>query len=389
MKSFRILTPFIFIFSISLIMFACQAASNIEPVNKTTNPKITYEARALYNNLDQLRQNHVLFGHQDDLAYGVNWINEPGRSDVKEVTGSYPAVYGWEIGDLEMGAEQNLDKVNFEDMKGWIREGYLRGGVITIAWHMNNPVTGGNAWDTDGRAISQILPGAEKHDLFVEWLNTFAGFVSDLKVEDGETNRPAHIIPILFRPYHEHTGSWFWWGADQSTPEEYKALWHFTVDYLRNEKQLHNLLFVYSPDRFESKEHYLERYPGDDYVDILGYDDYGNVQSIDSVPTFTNQLKMVVEMAEERGKIPVLSETGSETLPIETWFTDVLLAGIRGDETASRIAYALVWRNAHAETDRPNHYYAPYPGHPTAPNMVEFKNDPFVLFEDELPNLYE
>ena len=71
------------------------------------------ETRALFHNLRQLARQHVLFGHQDALAYGYDWVAEPGRSDVRDVSGSYPAVYGWEVGGLETGAAKNLDGVDF------------------------------------------------------------------------------------------------------------------------------------------------------------------------------------------------------------------------------------------------------------------------------------
>lgn len=53
-------------------------------------------------------------------------------------------------------------------------------------------------------------------------------------------------VPVLFRPWHEHTGSWFWWGEKLCTPEEYKALWHMTVDILRSDG-VDNALYAYSP----------------------------------------------------------------------------------------------------------------------------------------------
>lgn len=55
----------------------------------------------LYNRLFKVREKGFFFGHQDDLAYGVNWKYKPGASDVKEAAGDYPAVYGWELGGLE------------------------------------------------------------------------------------------------------------------------------------------------------------------------------------------------------------------------------------------------------------------------------------------------
>src|SRR5690606_35619646 len=158
----------------------------------------------------------------DDLAYGAHWRYEPGRSDVKEVTGDYPAVYGWDIGHLELGGDKNLDGVPFERMKAFIREGYERGGIITISWHNRNPLNGGTAWDTLAGTVRSILPGGEKHGLYTQWRDGVADFMMFLKGPGGE------LIPVLFRPYHELTGSWFWWGRNLCTAEEYKTLWRFT-----------------------------------------------------------------------------------------------------------------------------------------------------------------
>ena len=377
-------------FNLYLCVFAvflvgCTSMSNSLPDHsQLVDEQATRETQRLYENLKDLSENYVLFGHQDDLAYGVHWKAEKGRSDVKETVGAYPAVYGWELGDLELGAEENLDDVQFDNMQGWIMEGYKRGGVITIGWHMNNPVSGGNAWDTT-RAIHTILPGGEHHDMYKTWLDRFAQFVGGLKTGPFRWLGLGKPIPILFRPFHEHTGSWFWWGKAQISPEEYVDLWRFTVTYLRDEKGLHNLIYVYSTDIFDSPDQYLAHYPGDDFVDVLGYDDYHSLSSDEGVSSMTKRLRMLVEMAESRGKLPALTETGSETIPMPTWWTDRLLNAIKADSVSQRIAYALVWRNAN---NRPNHYYAPYPGHPSAPDFMAFYQDPIVLFEDKLPNLY-
>ncbi len=375
--------------ALALLLFvsACAGTSNLYSDVNLVDPNATTETKALYANLKEVSQTHVLFGHQDDLAYGVTWRREAGRSDVHDVTGAYPAVYGWELGDLEHGALENLDQVNFEEMKGWIKEGYKRGGVVTLSWHMNNPATGGNAWDT-GRAIQAILPGGEKHEMYTEWLDRFADFVDDLKVGSFQWLGFGTHVPVIFRPFHEHTGSWFWWGGRNVTPEEYVELWRFTVDYLRDEKGIRNLIYAYSTDVFDSEEDYLRFYPGDEYVDMLGYDDYHALSSDETVATMTNRLRMLVQMAEARGMIAALTETGSEGIPYETWWTDRLLKAITDDPVARRIAYALVWRNGNQET-HPGHHYAPYAGHSSAPNFIEFYQDPFVLFGDGLPELYD
>ena len=102
----------------------------------------TKETINLYRNLKQLVNKGVMFGHQDALAYGVGWKYEAGRSDIKDVTGDYPAVYGFELGRLELDLAVNIDSVPFNKMQQYIRAAYDRGGVITLSWHLNNPLTG-------------------------------------------------------------------------------------------------------------------------------------------------------------------------------------------------------------------------------------------------------
>ena len=82
--------------------------------------KATKETINLYQNLKKLLDKGFMIGHQDDLAYGVGWKYEDGRSDIKDVTGDYPAVYGWELGRLEFDHDVNLDSVPFEKIKTFI-----------------------------------------------------------------------------------------------------------------------------------------------------------------------------------------------------------------------------------------------------------------------------
>ena len=70
-------------------------------------------------------------------------------------------------------------------------------------------------------------------------------------------------------------GNWFWWGKNHCTVEEFKELYRFTVTYLRDSLQVHNFLYAFSPDcGFTTEKGYLERYPGDEYVDVVGMDNY-------------------------------------------------------------------------------------------------------------------
>lgn len=365
-----------FLFWIALF----NVASNAQ--DKVANKRILgTNARILCENMNSLRSTGIMFGHQDDLAYGVHWKYKPGQSDVKSICSDYPAVYGWDLGNLELGYENNLDTVSFNKIREYIREIYARGGINTISWHANNPFTGGTSWDVSSKeVVKNILPGGNKHEVFKEWLNRMADFFLSLTNDKGE------LIPVIFRPYHEHNGSWFWWGRNLCSKEEYIQLWRFTVNYFSKEKKIDHLLYAYSPgDGFGGKENYLERYPGDDMIDLLGFDAYQhNANNKLYVNRVRKSLEILTNIAVEKGKIPILSETGFETIPNADWWTNGLWETIKD----FNISYVLLWRNAYG---RPDHFYIPYPGQKSEKNFKKFYNLSGTLFQGEITkaNLYK
>jgi hypothetical protein len=369
------LGSFLFLLFFSGFVFG----QNQGPIDK----KATRETVNLYKNLAKIADKGFLFGHQDDLAYGVGWKYIDGKSDIKEVTGDYPAVYGWELGRLELDSPRNLDGVPFEKIQQFIREGYERGGVITISWHLNNPLTGKTAWQPAAGTVASILPGGEKHELYKSWLDKIAVFLGSLKGSHHES------IPVILRLFHELNGNWFWWGGKNCTAEESKQLWRFTISYLRDNKKLHNLLYAYNTDRFGSGEAYLEKYPGDDWIDILGFDIYqrnaGPKQS-DFLAEFDRTLFLLDSIAQKKSKVPALTEFGYNGLPDSSWWTGSFLKTIRGH----RIAYALAWRNAGAKKDGSSEFYVPYPGQVSAADFREFYLSGKALFQKEatLENMY-
>jgi mannan endo-1,4-beta-mannosidase len=326
-----------------------------------------------------MQEHRLMFGHEDALAYGHGWFYEAGRSDIKDVCGDYPAVYGWELGHLELGHDYSLDSVHFDKIQNWIEKVYERGGINTISWHLRNPLTGGSSWDVSSReAVQAILPGGTKHELFMDYLDKLAAFLLSLKTNDG------NFIPVLFRPYHEHTGSWFWWGKDLCSVEDYKALWKFTVEYLQHEKDIHHLLYTYSTDGVKTSDEYLERYPGDDIIDILGFDLYD--RGGDYTRRLRNCAEIVSSLAAEKGKVATVSETGSHDTIRTEWWTKSLL------ETLSPydLSYALVWRNPWKPI-KAHGNFAPYKGSPDAEDFIKFYADPKTLFQQELTtkNIYQ
>jgi len=355
---------------------SAQPAAKELPADKNATPQTV----ALHNNLKKLAVKGFMFGHQDDLAYGVNWRYENGRSDVKEVVGDYPAVYGWELGGLEANEDKNIDGVPFKKMRQFIKEGYERGGVITISWHARSPLGAPKgAWDTTHGTVASILPGGENHLLFKSWLDELAKFLGSLKGSQGEA------IPVLFRPFHELTGNWFWWGRNACTPEQFKVLWRFTQYYLREEKKLHNLLYVYNTSGdFKTKEEFLERYPGDDMVDMISFDAYQYDDPVKSdwfVKNTNFQLGLLEEIGAEKNKPVALAETGYEQIPFASWWTGTLSKAI-GEH---KISYVLVWRNhGYNQSMKRMHYYAPYKGQGSEADFVKFYQQENTLFEKDI-----
>lgn len=338
----------------------------------------TPETQDLLSNLRTIARKGFLFGHQDATLYGVTWEGDSGRSDVHSVVGDYPAVIGFDIGRLERGSKKNIDNVSFETIRKEIIRQYERGGVITISWHADNPLTGGDSWDVDmPGGVSSILPGGDKHELFLSWLQKVVDFFHSLKTDDGTP------VPILFRPWHEHTGSWFWWGKDHCSAEEYKQLWYIMRNYFDKEK-VNNVLYVYSPDAQGPGEVYMERYPGDEFVDMLGLDCYHR-DNEDGIEAYTHTLHTILSFMTQEGvkrnKPIALTETGLETIPISNWWTGVLFPVIDNYP----VSYVLVWRNAR---ERDNHYYAPFPGHLSVEDFIRFYQHPKTLFSRDLQDIY-
>jgi len=379
----KLLLVFILGFAVS-----CGSSQSAVSGNGPADQNATKETRALYNNLFKLREKGFMLGHQDDLAYGVHWRYEEGRSDVKDVTGDYPAVYGWDIGRIENKAEKNLDGVPFDKMRQYIKEIYDRGGISTISWHTNNPLTGKDAWDNAPGTVASILPGGAQHEKYKGWLDNAAEFFLSLKGSDGK------LVPILYRPYHEFTGDWFWWCKNTTSREQFTALWKFTIEYYQ-QKGVHNLLYVYntSDSNVKTKADFMEYYPGDSQVDMVSFDIYQGGDG-DKMDKFVSDAKNLVALMEEAGgehnKLTAIAEAGYEAVPYEKWWTQTLTEAIG----SSKISYVLLWRNhGWNEWMKPPkmHYYVPFKGDKSAADFIEFYKQGNTLFQSDVTkfNVYK
>lgn len=330
------------------------------------------QAAQLIQRMQRLQRRGIMFGHQDDPFYGLGWRYEEGRSDVRDVVGDYPAVMGFELGGIELGAEKNIDGVPFDVMRREMLAHHKRGGIITISWHSRNPLTGGTAWDVKNDAarevVRSVLPGGEKQELFRQWLDRVTAFLASLRDDGG---RP---LPVIFRPWHENSGGWFWWGRGLCTAEEYKALWNLTQDHIRCTLP-DNIVWSWSPN-YGFEPDVPDTYPGHDRVDLIGLDAYqqpnGEQQFVTQLP---KDLATLSELAAEGGKLLALTECGYQCIPDSTWWTRVLLPQLK----PFCLSYFLVWRN-----EGKRQYFAPALGTKDAEDFRQMVKDKRVLMAKDI-----
>lgn len=370
---------------------ACSTEDPASPGNRPddatvtlrlADPNATPETKALYSNLWKQQQEGFMFGHHDDLIYGRDWLAEPGRSDVKEVCGDYPAVFSVDFAEI-MDDRYATSELN-TDRRRAILEARARGEVIMANCHLNNPLTGGDSWDnSDNTVVKKILDGgSDVHATFLSWLDRLAAFVLDLKDDEG------NLVPIIFRPYHEHTQTWSWWGKSCTTQQEFIDLWRFTVKYLRDEKNVHNLIFAISPqlDVAGSVDNLLYRWPGDDFVDFIGMDSYHGTNT----DAFSQNVKNLDLLSKQKLKPCGVTETGIEGIRtsagaeyVDYWTKEILTPLIGRD-----VSMVVMWRNKYDPAHTGHHYFGPWAGHSSAPDFLKFYASSFTLFSGDLPDMY-
>lgn len=229
-----------------ILCLGCTLAAHAQKANKLSNPKASKEAVALYKYLNDMSGKKILSGQMwaswgyDELKY------------LKEVTGKQPAIRGMDfINDRENEAEI---KHAIDWWKG--------GGIPTIMWHWGAPAIG------EGYENSKKEVDIDK--CFVEGTPEYKSFWAELEKKANylERIRDAHV-PVLWRPFHELNGNWFWWG--KQGPEKFKRLWITMYDYFVNKRKLNNLIWVLC----YTGNPQAEWFPGKQYVDIAGADTYG------------------------------------------------------------------------------------------------------------------
>jgi mannan endo-1,4-beta-mannosidase len=276
-----------------LLLSSCKDKQTLQaPVN----PAATHETRALLKFLYDIKGLYTLSGQHNYINTGSKYTEE-----VKRITGKYPVVWGSDFsfcvegdnyysfqhcGPLNLSDPSDsayfLDLVMEEARQQMVEEiisRYRQGYIITLMWHGCFPADGdccpGNSiWAMENRPSDSTwnqltTDGTELNTLWKEQMDKIAGYLLALQ----ERN-----IPILWRPYHEMNGVWFWW-CNKKGEDGFRKLWIMTYDYLTNHHKLNNLIWVWNtnaPRDIPGDEafDYELFYPGDEYVDVLAADVY-------------------------------------------------------------------------------------------------------------------
>jgi len=215
-----------------------------------SNPKASPRARALYRYLNDIWGQRTLTGQQESTWHGGPRYE---LDYIQQVSGKSPAVLG-------------LDYIDPADRAGVNRRArawYEGGGLPTICWHWGNPLVGPGYVNSkihfDGAAA--LRPGTKANAALMRDMDEIAGYLGELRDQD---------VPVLWRPFHEFTGDWFWWG--QCGPEVFKALWTLMYDRYTQHFGLNNLIWVLG----YTKDPDPAWFPGRERIDIVGADNYVN-----------------------------------------------------------------------------------------------------------------
>ncbi|SFI84118.1 mannan endo-1,4-beta-mannosidase [Kaistella treverensis] len=362
--------------------------AGITPQNVKTfmvDKNATTETAALFYNLYKNAGSKILVGHQD--AFYSYYQNDASMSDVKKTIGSDPAMIGLDFMFItDKNYQANSSNWYYQQEQKIIaaaKEAYNKGMAVTFCWHLREPFQETDFYTTNmtdeqkQNAFKSILPNGAKHNWYKLKLDKVASVFNNLIGNDGKK------IPVIFRPFHEFDGNWFWWGANYCTADEYNQAYQFTVSYLRDTKGVHNVLYAFSPDAsYNNSVSYLQRYPGDSYVDILGMDNYIDFYNQNSAGvTLANQkLQMISDLAVQKNKIAALTETGyssSNTTPrTAAHFTDLVFPAITNNNI--KISYINFWSNYQ------DNYFVPTPATPYATDFKNFTLKPKMTLQNNI-----
>jgi mannan endo-1,4-beta-mannosidase len=308
-----------------LIIFFLISGICVYSQNKAVNKNASPEAQKLLNYIYQLDGKKTLAGQHN---YSPNFNQY--MDTVMSITGERPALWGTDF--ISDGITDLGNEIVKEAIKKW-NDGY----IVTLMWHAGRPIDNppyGWKESIQGKLNNKqwqelTTPGTETYNRWLAQVDKIASYLKQL----NDLN-----IPVLWRPYHEMNGVWFWWG-NKKGKNGYPKLWKMMFDRFVNYHHLNNLIWVWDANAprdipFDEAYSYKEFYPGAEFVDILATDVY----HFDYEQKDYNELLQLA-----KGKPIALGECGElpkpeilEMQPKWSWFM-VWSSWIQTDNTPERV----------------------------------------------------
>ena len=366
---------------------AAQAAETVTIVDPDASPA----TRSLFSYLDDVRGEGILFGHQHTTSYGLTVSGADGtKSDVKNMTGDFPAVFGWDTlilqGDEAPGSASNTTAQNIAALDDYIEKAHELGGINTLSAHMENFVTGSSFYDTTGDTLRAVLPGGAKNADLNAYLDNIAAAARRRPRRRGRPH-PDHLPAVARERRAPGSG-----GAPRSAPPASTRSSSATRSSTCATSRASPTSCTRSAPGSGfggNAEQYLRTYPGDEFVDVLGLDAYDNTGSDAFLDGLVKDLGMIADLADAKGKVSAFTEfgvtngVGTTGSSPEKWFTKVL-AAIKADPKASRNAYMETWANFDA-----GQHYVPVTGDALLPDFLDYAADPYTLFASEVTGAFD
>ncbi len=345
---------------------ADESLTTLSPTRQLSNPNASDTTKRLYNYLCDQYGNHIISGQQEYCgSHNYNQWSDPDTyikdneaefEYILEQTGKQPAIRG--IDFLAYNTTSTWRDDAPERCIEWVNE---YGGIATVSWHWNVPVEEGstetafyvesaNATYTTFSISNALKEGTWENEVLMADIAYIAEQLTKLKEAD---------VPILWRPLHEAEGAWFWWGAEG--PEPCKELYRLLYDQLTNVYGLDNLIWTWTGYTYETS---ADWYPGDDVVDLVGYDKYN---AVDGLPNLSSISSTFYSLVKSTNGQKMVAMTENDSIPS--------LENLVNDKAAW--LYFCPWYMNYLTSEQNN----------PVDNLVEIYTSEYCITLDELPDL--
>ncbi|TAF63346.1 MAG: hypothetical protein EAZ58_11780 [Flavobacterium sp.] len=333
----------------------------------------TQETKNLFTDIALIaHRDKFIFGQEFPLSFQLKSLDfDLNTSDCKDIAGDHPGVYGIDPHYM-LYKTASQKQLHIDEAK----HAYANGSIVTFDFHQQSK--------TDHKIYFNDITTSTDKSLMFDIVNNRNNardwFYKELDQVLNIINNDLGF-PIVYRPFHEMDGNWFWWGtqATNHSPQLYIDFYRLTVDYMRNKSNL--ILFGWTPNEKINSSYY----PGDDYVDLVGIDAYSQ-----NVTTLKNNLIDLTKFATNHNKVAILSETGKGNYVNDapTFWTSTILKAIQDGGSDIKIAWALAWFNAPWDSNQSN-LFIPNSSSSTVvkDDFKKFYNSETTLFQNEVKAL--